>query len=412
MGRLASVSDVVERLEELRGGGALSSHAAGRGPSGAACDAGRRRGPAALLEQLPGPCRPSPGPSGGGRRRGTVRRRRRRVAPGLREHVPAPPARGAARRLRGLRGGALVRVGLPGQHSGRSPRWPAAARSSSPTSSTTRASSTAAGSARAERFVYRHADLEHLAWGLRKEARRGGADRHRRGLLDGRRRRAARRPARSGAPPPLPPDGRRGARDGRARSGRGRRGGRGRALRGGGRDRRHARKGARQLRRLRLRERAAGRPPDQHGAPVHLLDRPTPSRRSAPRSPPWPSSRDSRAWSSSSRATRAILREALGGHGLEVGPSRTQIVPVVVGEARRATALCERALEGGVFAQAIRPPTVPEGTSRLRLSAMANHRQDELHAAAGVIAHAARDLDIVAGGEARTGPAWRLRRAA
>ncbi|HXE99285.1 MAG TPA: 8-amino-7-oxononanoate synthase [Solirubrobacterales bacterium] len=108
----------------------------------------------------------------------------------------------------------------------------------------------------------------------------------------------------------------------------------------------------------------------------------------------------------------AILREALAGHGLEVGPSRTQIVPVVVGEARQATALCERALEGGVFAQAIRPPTVPEGTSRLRLSAMANHRQDELHAAAGVIAHTARDLDIVVGGEARTGPAWRLRRAA
>jgi glycine C-acetyltransferase/8-amino-7-oxononanoate synthase len=109
----------------------------------------------------------------------------------------------------------------------------------------------------------------------------------------------------------------------------------------------------------------------------------------------------------------AILREALADHGLQVGPSRTQIVPVVVGEARRATALCERALEGGVFAQAIRPPTVPEGTSRLRLSAMANHRQDELRASAGVIARAAGDLDIVArDAEARTGPAWRLPRAA
>ena len=65
-------------------------------------------------------------------------------------------------------------------------------------------------------------------------------------------------------------------------------------------------------------------------------------------------------------------------------------MPVVVGDARRAMALCERSLEGGVFAQAIRPPTVPEGTSRLRLSVMANHRADELVAAARVIGRAAR----------------------
>ena len=41
----------------------------------------------------------------------------------------------------------------------------------------------------------------------------------------------------------------------------------------------------------------------------------------------------------------------------------------------RATALCERVLERGLFAQAIRPPTVPQGTSRLRLSVMATHRR-------------------------------------
>ena len=45
----------------------------------------------------------------------------------------------------------------------------------------------------------------------------------------------------------------------------------------------------------------------------------------------------------------------------------------MVGDARRAMALCERSLERGVFAQAIRPPTVPDGTSRLRLTVMASH---------------------------------------
>jgi 8-amino-7-oxononanoate synthase len=89
-----------------------------------------------------------------------------------------------------------------------------------------------------------------------------------------------------------------------------------------------------------------------------------------------------------------LMREALTEAGLDTGPSRTQIVPVMVGDARRAMELCERVLERRVFAQAIRPPTVPEGTSRLRLAVMANHRADDLRGAAGVIAEAARELGI------------------
>jgi glycine C-acetyltransferase/8-amino-7-oxononanoate synthase len=114
------------------------------------------------------------------------------------------------------------------------------------------------------------------------------------------------------------------------------------------------------------------------------------------------------------RRNSATLREALIEQGLDAGPSRTQIIPVVVGDAERAMELCERALEGRVFAQAIRPPTVPPGTSRLRLSVMANHRQNDLCAAARVIARAADELGIAPGGtRAEAGPApAQLRRAA
>ena len=94
------------------------------------------------------------------------------------------------------------------------------------------------------------------------------------------------------------------------------------------------------------------------------------------------------------RRNGALLREALASRGLDLGTSRTQIVPVMIGDARVAVELCERALEGRVFAQAIRPPTVPDGTSRLRLSVMANHRADELLAAANVIGEAAHQLGI------------------
>ena len=98
------------------------------------------------------------------------------------------------------------------------------------------------------------------------------------------------------------------------------------------------------------------------------------------------------------RRNAAILREALSNQGLGAVGSRTQIVPVMVGDARRAMALCERTLEGRVFAQAIRPPTVPAGTSRLRLTVMANHRADDLRRAAQVIGAAAWELGIAGRG--------------
>jgi glycine C-acetyltransferase/8-amino-7-oxononanoate synthase len=85
-----------------------------------------------------------------------------------------------------------------------------------------------------------------------------------------------------------------------------------------------------------------------------------------------------------------VLREALAAHDLPVGESETQIVPLIVGDAADTVRASERALERGVFAQAIRPPTVPEGTSRLRLAVMASHTRSELREAAGSLAAAVR----------------------
>ena len=86
-----------------------------------------------------------------------------------------------------------------------------------------------------------------------------------------------------------------------------------------------------------------------------------------------------------------VLREGLIDEGLEVPEgSETQIVPLIVGDAHATMAACERALGEGVFAQGIRPPTVPEGTSRLRLAVMASHSKSELRSAATVLARAIR----------------------
>jgi glycine C-acetyltransferase len=100
-------------------------------------------------------------------------------------------------------------------------------------------------------------------------------------------------------------------------------------------------------------------------------------------------------------ANASALRDELASEGFDVRGSRTQIVPLVIGDPNLAVRICEAGLAGGVFAQAIRPPTVPANTSRLRLAVMASHREEELRAAARTIARAAR----AAGFEPRTQPA-------
>ena len=83
------------------------------------------------------------------------------------------------------------------------------------------------------------------------------------------------------------------------------------------------------------------------------------------------------------------LRDELAREGFEVAGASTHIIPLIVGEPELAMRITEAALDEGVFAQAIRPPTVPDGTSRLRLAVMASHTRDELRDAAHVLARAA-----------------------
>jgi 8-amino-7-oxononanoate synthase len=87
-----------------------------------------------------------------------------------------------------------------------------------------------------------------------------------------------------------------------------------------------------------------------------------------------------------------VMRDGLAAEGILTGPSCTQILPLVIGDAEDAVTASRRALEQGVFASAIRPPTVPAGTSRIRLSVMASHSRTELRSAARTLAEVARPV--------------------
>jgi 8-amino-7-oxononanoate synthase len=70
--------------------------------------------------------------------------------------------------------------------------------------------------------------------------------------------------------------------------------------------------------------------------------------------------------------------------GIDTGESETPIVPVIIGDSAKALKAAEKLFENGVYATAIRPPTVREGTSRIRTTLMATHSDQDLDSALDV----------------------------
>ena len=91
----------------------------------------------------------------------------------------------------------------------------------------------------------------------------------------------------------------------------------------------------------------------------------------------------------------AFLRQRLNTIGFNTLKSQTQIIPVVVGEAAGAVEMSQLLLKRGVLATAIRPPTVSQGTSRIRATVMATHTRADLELAASAFEEAGRKVGII-----------------
>lgn len=92
----------------------------------------------------------------------------------------------------------------------------------------------------------------------------------------------------------------------------------------------------------------------------------------------------------------AYMRAALKKMGFNILCSETQIIPVLIGGAATAAAMARYLFDRGLFLLAIRPPTVPEGTSRLRITVLATHTRAHLDAALAILEDAGKKFNVVA----------------
>ena len=80
------------------------------------------------------------------------------------------------------------------------------------------------------------------------------------------------------------------------------------------------------------------------------------------------------------------LRTDLADLGFDLGPSESPILPLLLYDGKRAMAACRFLLRQGVFVQGIRPPTVPPGMARLRITSMATHTSQDIEQALAAFA--------------------------
>ncbi|MFZ5596949.1 MAG: 8-amino-7-oxononanoate synthase [Bacillota bacterium] len=95
------------------------------------------------------------------------------------------------------------------------------------------------------------------------------------------------------------------------------------------------------------------------------------------------------------RDNAAIFREGLKRAGYEVPPGETPIIPVFTGDEQKTLRMAEYLLEEGAFAPGIRPPTVPPGKSRIRVSVMAGHSREDLIEAVGIFERAGKKAGVI-----------------
>ncbi len=100
--------------------------------------------------------------------------------------------------------------------------------------------------------------------------------------------------------------------------------------------------------------------------------------------------RRSRLW-----ANREYLYTGLTALGFRSTATVSPIIPVLIGDPAIAIRMADRLFESGIYAPAIRPPTVPRQSSRIRVTVTSEHSREQLDTVLAAFQHAGRALDLV-----------------
>lgn len=95
------------------------------------------------------------------------------------------------------------------------------------------------------------------------------------------------------------------------------------------------------------------------------------------------------------RANIVYFSSAMKRLGFEIGNPVSQIIPLIVGKEAQAVDFSNHLLNEGIFAQAIRYPTVKKGQARLRISITAIHQQEHLDSAVEALERVGKKMCII-----------------
>lgn len=95
------------------------------------------------------------------------------------------------------------------------------------------------------------------------------------------------------------------------------------------------------------------------------------------------------------RENISIFRKGLRKLGYDVSEDPTPIVPIIPGDVEKVMRFAEGLMGEGIYAVAIRPPTVPEGTGRIRISITAGHSKADIEVVTGAMERVGKKLGIL-----------------